>query len=260
VNDPYLFLFNDTHVLVPKDSTTLPRRSAFPVNADFIADDTFSGTQGGLDYVCAGTVAELDRPPKGYDYLAIRSLFATLPAAHASLIAHATHISRWRQNNRFCGRCGAATIDDAGEAARKCTNCGYLAFPRISPAIIVGVVRDNTLLLARNKRYATPMFSIIAGFVEPGESLEQTVEREIHEEVSLNVRNIRYFGSQPWPFPDSLMIGFLADYDSGAIQVDGEEIVEADWYSPDSFPPIPPHGSISRRIIDWFTHRHESPN
>ena len=187
-------------------------------------------------------------------FVPLRSLLSRFTKHDASLSAHVAQIVAWRANHRHCGRCGEPTHDSETENARCCGSCGYTTYPRISPAIIVGVLRDDRLLLARNRRHDS-MFSILAGFVEPGESLEDTVSREIAEEVSLEVSNIRYFGSQPWPFPDSLMVGFLADYGSGEINVDGEEIMEAGWYRPDELPRIPPHGSISRRIIDWFSNR-----
>jgi NAD+ diphosphatase len=136
--------------------------------------------------------------------------------------------------------------------AKECLDCGFLNFPRISPAVIVLVERENRVLLARLKRFAEELYSVIAGFVEPGETLEETVQREIEEEVGIRVKNIRYFGSQPWPFPDSLMIGFTAEYESGEIRIDETEITDARWFEPDSLPTIPGKISIARKLIDWF--------
>ena len=115
------------------------------------------------------------------------------------------------------------------------------------------MVKGNQILLARNKRFKLPFYSVLAGFVEPGESLEECVQREIREEVGLTVKNIRYFGSQPWPFPNSLMIAFVAEHADGDITIDGSEIVDAAWFLKDKLPQIPPSISIARQLIDWFT-------
>jgi NAD+ diphosphatase len=145
------------------------------------------------------------------------------------------------------------------ERAKKCPNCGQQSFPRLSPAIIVLVERDNTCLLARSPRFQDGFFSVLAGFAEPGETLEDTVAREVLEETGIKVKDIRYFGSQPWPFPDSLMIGFTAQYAKGEIQVDRTEILEADWFPFDQLPKIPGRISIARRLIDWFIDKHQNP-
>ena len=126
-------------------------------------------------------------------------------------------------------------------------------YPRISPAVIVAVVRDKRILLARSTRFTSSFHSVLAGFVETGETLEDAVRREIFEEVGIQVRNIRYFGSQPWPFPDSLMVAFTAEYAGGEITLDDNEIVTADWYSAAELPRVPGKISIARRLIDWFT-------
>ncbi len=135
------------------------------------------------------------------------------------------------------------------KSARQCNLTNY---PRVSPAIIVAIIRDNQILLARNRRFKGGFFSVLAGFAEPGESLEECVAREVNEEVGIAVKNIRYFGSQPWPFPNSLMVGFIADYAGGRINVDKTEIIEAAWFSAQNLPPIPPKISIARQLIDWF--------
>src|SRR5271157_1821576 len=125
------------------------------------------------------------------------------------------------------------------ERARLCEKCGYIAYPRISPAVIVAVVREGKLLLARASRFRTNFYSVLAGFVEPGESAEECLKREVMEETGIKVKNIKYFGSQPWPFPDSLMLAYTAEYVSGEIKVDGREILEAGWYKPGEFPVMP---------------------
>jgi NAD+ diphosphatase len=136
--------------------------------------------------------------------------------------------------------------------ARQCHACGLTLFPRISPAVIVLVERSGKALLARSSRFQEELYSVIAGFVEPGETLEETVRREVKEETGIDTKNIRYFGSQPWPFPDSLMIAFTARYAGGEIKVDNEEILDAAWFSADQLPTIPGKISIARALIDWF--------
>jgi NAD+ diphosphatase len=142
------------------------------------------------------------------------------------------------------------------ERAKQCTACSSRVYPRISPAVIVAITREDKLLLARASRFKTGMHSVIAGFVEPGETLEECVRREVSEEVGLEIKNIRYFSSQPWPFPDSLMIAFTAEYSSGEITVDNSEIVEANWYKADELPEIPGKASVARKLIDWFCENH----
>jgi len=146
------------------------------------------------------------------------------------------------------------------ERAKECPQCGLLHFPRLAPAIIVLIERGDQLLLARSRRFATGMYSVLAGFVEPGESLEEAVVREIKEEVSLSVKDIRYFGSQPWPFPHSLMIGFTATYAGGEISMEDEEIEDAGWFTVDRLPPLPGKISIARKLIDSFIEKQAVKN
>lgn len=166
----------------------------------------------------------------------------------------AVQLVDWNRNHRFCGRCATPTEMAPGERARRCPSCGLHAFPRLAPAIITLVHRDDgRVLLARNARWPTAMFSCLAGFVEPGESVEDAVRREVQEEVGLEIGALRYFGSQPWPFPHSLMLGFHARWKGGEIAVDGDEIAEARWFSPDALPEVPGRISIARKLIDdWL--------
>ena len=164
------------------------------------------------------------------------------------------HISLWRRESRFCGSCGGENRDaDTGEIARQCTLCGRLEFPRISPAMITLVTNDRgEALLAHNKKFTQGVYSLIAGFNEAGESLEATVAREIMEEVNLEVKDISYIRSQPWPFPNSLMLGFSARYSGGVLRPDGIEINDAKWFSRENLPSLPGNGSISRHIINMW--------
>jgi NAD+ diphosphatase len=139
-----------------------------------------------------------------------------------------------------------------GERAKVCPKCGYLAYPRIAPAIIVAILNGDKILLAHNRNFRNNIYSLIAGYVEPGETFEQCVAREVGEEVGIRVKNIKYFGSQPWPFPYSIMVAFTAEYDGGEITPDGFEIVDAGWYSHDNLPFIPAKGSVARKLIDLY--------
>ena len=164
----------------------------------------------------------------------------------------AGQLINWSGNHKFCGKCGNLTKDKEDERAKICTVCSQIYYPRLSPAIIVAIVKDDMLLMANSPRFPSKFYSVLAGFVEPGETLEDCVRREIREEVSIEVKNIKYFGSQPWPFPDSLMVGFTAEYESGEIIVDKNELADAAWFERDKIPRIPPNISISRKLIDWF--------
>jgi NAD+ diphosphatase len=166
----------------------------------------------------------------------------------------AYHIAQWRRDAAFCGSCGTKNTDAPDELARLCPACGRREYPRISPAVITIIIRDDgRALLAHNKKFAEGVYSLIAGFNEAGESLEATVAREIREEVGLEVRDIRYIASQPWPFPNSLMLGFVARHASGEPRPDGVEIEDARWFSPDKLPKLPGNGSVSRYLINsWL--------
>jgi NAD+ diphosphatase len=165
----------------------------------------------------------------------------------------AVQIAAFALTHRYCGRCGRPTRPVPGEHAVRCDACELSFYPRVAPAIIVLIRRGRQALLAHAAHFREGMYSTLAGFVEAGESLEQTLMREVREEVGIEVASIRYFGSQPWPFPHSLMVGFTADYASGEIRVDGEEIVDARWFSPDDLPNLPPNPSIARKLIDaWL--------
>jgi NAD+ diphosphatase len=174
----------------------------------------------------------------------------TVPAHR---LFRAYHITQWRRESVFCGKCGSKNLDSTEELARVCPSCGRHEYPRISPAIIVLIINDkDEALLAHNKSFAPGVYSLIAGFSEAGETLEMTVAREVREEVGLAVRNIRYMTSQPWPFPNSLMLGFTARYAGGDIRADGVEIEDARWFRRDALPDLPARGSVSRSIVDLW--------
>lgn len=185
----------------------------------------------------------------------LMALHPRVTEAEWVIAGRAVQLVQWRRTHRFCGRCGVETAQAPGERAMRCPSCGLLSFPRIAPAVITLITRsDGAALLARNAAWPGAMFSCLAGFVEPGESLEQAVAREVHEEVGVHVGRVTYRSSQPWPFPHSLMVGFRAEYLDGEIDVDGTEIAEARWFTVDDLPQIPPRLSIARHLIDdWIS-------
>lgn len=189
----------------------------------------------------------------------LRAYHGQAPEEHWLAAGRAVQLVEWARTHRFCGRCATPAVLSDGERSMRCPACGLLAFPRLSPAMITLVTRgepgpDQEALLARGVHWTSPMYSCLAGFVEPGESLEGAVLREVTEEVGITVRNPRYFGSQPWPFPNSLMTGFFAEYEAGDIVCDPTEIVDAGWYQRDDLPMIPPGISIARKLIDaWVS-------
>ena len=194
--------------------------------------------------------------PGGWISRGLRELFGLLEDEFIWVAGRANQLVDWYQSHLFCGRCGNPTEDKIDERAKICHQCGLINYPRLSPAIIVAVRKGNQLLLAHNKRFRSGYYSVLAGFVEPGETLEDCVGREVYEEVNIKVKNIRYFGSQPWPFPNSLMVAFTAEYAGGRIKVNRDEIIDAAWFHADKLPSIPPKITIARDLIDWFRTNH----
>jgi NAD+ diphosphatase len=212
------------------------------------------GSLNGSEAWAVGVAADAE-PPAGMAFQGLRRLWGALPEEAWKLAGRAAQIVEWDRTHRYCGRCGAGTERKADELARVCPRCGLQQFPRISPAVIVRIERGNEMLLARSPHFAPGVYSTLAGFVEPGESLEETVAREVREEVGVEVRNVRYFGSQPWPFPHSLMIGFVADWESGELRLQEGEIEDAGWFGVDGLPGLPSRFSIARALIDDFISR-----
>jgi len=212
--------------------------------------ETFGGAASHA--VDAGAVQSV---PEGLSFEELRPLLGLLDEVDFSLAGRAFQVLYWDRTHRFCGRCGSPTGQKSDELAKECPQCGLVAYPVITPAIIVAVTRGREILLARARRFTGTFYSVLAGFVEPGETFEECVAREVREEAGVDIENIRYFGSQPWPFPHSLMVGFTADYAGGEIVAEEAEIIDARWFRADALPEIPRIGSIARRLIDWFVER-----
>lgn len=193
--------------------------------------------------------------PDGWHYAGVRELFGRVPDEELAIAALAVQIIDFDRTTKFCGRCGAKTRQLRTERAKFCSDCNLLTYPRLSPSIIVLIEKGDQVLLARSPNFPPGLHGLIAGFVEPGENLEHAIHREVGEEVGITVKNIRYFGSEPWPFPHSFMIGFMADYAAGEITIDNKEIVSAGWFGRDNLPLIPSPLSISRALIDAWMNR-----
>ena len=192
------------------------------------------------------------RAPEGFAATDLRAWLGRVEPDFFYLAGRAQQIVAWHLDNRFCGRCGAENIERSADRAKYCSDCDLSIYPRLSPSIIVLVRRGDEMLLARNAAWPTRMFSTLAGFVEPGESIEQTVHREVAEEVGIDVANLRYLGSQSWPFPNVLMLGFHADYAGGEVVCRDGEIAEARWFHFRNLPNVPNGTAISRWLIDAF--------
>ncbi len=251
-----LFAFQGDKLLVRVEpSITLPGpHEIHPPESDDCHLNIFPQAEG---RACSCIVLGKDFSiPGGMQLVSLREVWSLLGEDTFVRAGRAFQLMGWYRETRFCGQCGNTMSDHETETARTCKVCGLTLYPPVSPAIIVAIEREGKLLLARSPHFPKGRYSVLAGFVEPGETLEQAVQREVFEEVSVKVRDIRYFGSQPWPFPHSLMVGFTAVWDSGEISVDPREIGEAGWFAPEEFPEIPPSISISRRLIDDFVRRH----
>lgn len=192
----------------------------------------------------------------GEQFTELRPLASRLAPEDASLLAYARALSIWRSNHRYCGRCGAATVTTRAGHARRCSSCEHETFPRIDPAIIVLVRNRDRALLGRQPSWPPQRYSTIAGFVEPGESLEDAVRREVLEETGIAVQAVHYHSSQPWPFPSALMLGFLADGADGEPRTQDEELEDVRWFTREQVLSgqilLPPPESISRRLIEHW--------
>lgn len=204
----------------------------------------------------AGEIAPGAELPEGVVASNLRAAAATLPSAEWSAAALGSQVLHWDRTNRFCGECGnRMTQPDPAERAKRCGHCGHVVYPRVSPCIIVLVHDGPRMLLTRQASWPAGRYGLVAGFVEAGESLESCVRREVAEETGLLVDEVSYQGSQPWPFPHQLMMGFVARYAGGEVVLHDGELEEARWFEPDALPTLPPRLSIARSLIEDFLRR-----
>jgi NAD+ diphosphatase len=210
----------------------------------------YLGRLGGADCWAAEAPADAAPPPAGHVWEGLRTLFSVLEDAHFALAGRAVQLLDWDRHHRYCGRCGTPTEAKSEERARVCPGCKLTAYPRLAPAVMALVRREGEILLGRSHHFPPGMYSALAGFVEPGETLEQCLMREVEEEVGVQVSRARYFASQPWPFPNSLMIAFICDWVAGEIRPQAGEIEDARWFNVLQLPKLPSRISIARRLID----------
>lgn len=248
--DALVFAFAGTKLVVggEEDAPTVPTL-AQALAAGIDGPRHYLGRLARADCV-AVTLDDAAVAPAGYRFAGLRSLFPQMPEPMLAVAARAFQIVDWDRSHAFCGRCGTRTRERHGERAKECPACGLVAYPRVSPAMMVLVIRDREVLLARANRFRNMMYSALAGFVEPGEAIEDCVHREVREEVGIDVTGLEYFASQSWAFPHSLMIAYTARYAGGALRPDGAEIADARWFSPGGLPELPSPMSIARRLID----------
>lgn len=240
------YIFRDREILVEGGGDAAKAERI----ASFVASDIRSRFD---DRVSGGTALILQSgtpAPEGCSFVPVPSYFFTHDEAEIALVSRLKALCSWQESTRFCPSCGQPLRMHATETALECPACGRLVYPRIEPCIITLVTRGDELLLLRNVKDRLGIYACLAGFVEAGETLEQALRREVREETSLEVQNIRYAGSQAWPFPDQLMVAFYAEYKSGEIHIQESEIADARWFRPDALPPLPKPGSIARRLIE----------
>jgi NAD+ diphosphatase len=252
----FWFIISNGKLLVKMDRNgySIPRKKDIQDVENQLSHVQFLGT---LDGTSAHVAAYPDENGflEGLMFSNVRRLFGIMENYLTLAAGCAAQLIRWHQTHKYCGCCGSLMEDKEEERAKICPDCKTVYFPRLSPAVIVAVTKEDKILLARSGRFPGNMFSVLAGFVEIGESLEDCVEREVFEETGIQVKNITYFNSQSWPFPDSLMLGFTAEYAEGEICVDPSEIAEAHWFTADKLPDIPGKISIARHLIDDFVYR-----
>lgn len=237
--------FVDGHLLLPEPEGSMLAPLADAAWRQAAESVHYLGRLDGAD--C--WALRLPEAPAGWRRVPLRAAMMGLPEALAGVAGRAAQVLDWDRTHRFCGVCGTPTERQAGERARRCPACGHSAYPRISPAMMALVWRPGQVLLARAPHFAPGMYSALAGFVEAGESIEQCIRREVAEEVGVEVGALRYYGSQSWPFPNSLMIAFSAEWAGGEIVPQPDEIEDAQWFDLDALPKIPPRFSISGHLI-----------
>jgi len=249
--DDLVLLFAGEGLILTAGGATLPRRSEVET---LIPTETVH--VGRFDGIAVET-ARIDRDtvlPEGLEATVLRALHGRIDDEAWALAGRAFQLAEWDRTHRHCGVCGAPTVLRDDERSRACTVCDFRAYPRHSPAVIVLITRgENEVLLGRSARFPEGMYSTLAGFVDPGESAEDAVRREIREEAGIEITEPQWFGSQSWAFPHSLMLGFTAEWAAGEIRADEDELEDLQWFSRDALPLLPPPASIARRLLDsWL--------
>lgn len=247
------FLFFNDQLLFIGDPFTLPTTADSTSLQPYFTRAFEIGHIEGEKYACAELSAHITLHPN-FKTMPLRQALSAIHSMQYSLAVKSFSILQWDKNHQFCSRCAAPTTREAKEGfERRCPTCHLSFFPRISPSIIVLIKKNNQLLMARSPHFLPGVFGLIAGFVEAGETLEEAVHREVREEVGIEIKNLQYFGSQAWPFPDSLMVGFMAEYSKGKLRINPQEIEKAGWYRYDKLPGRPSVSiSIATQLLDTF--------
>ena len=247
-SDSRYFICHRGKILVDLNEDRRWQPVAESILAEFLViEQHFMGHLGTASCYAVEVEDALDR-----EFSDVRGRLEEFDTVMFNLVGRALQINDWHRSHQYCGNCGKKTTDHPQDRARVCDSCGLRFYPRLSPSIIVLVHREDEVLLGRNRLFPPELFSTLAGFVEPGESIEETVRREVKEEVGVDVGELSYRGSQPWPFPNSLMLGFHAAYESGDIVIQEDELDEAKWFHLSHLPRIPGKHAISRWLIDEY--------
>lgn len=250
--DALVVALDQTRLLVQADPVRLPRYRDLHwlVTAETEAEAHFLGYWQGEPVFALSLPLSRNRLDP-FDWHELRQLLPTVDPGFFTVAARALQVLEWSRSHRYCGCCGHPMgPHPAQERARVCPSCGHSAYPRINPCVIGVVRRGPAILLARAHRFRNGMYSALAGFMEVGECAEETLVREVREEVGIDIDGLRYFGSQAWPFPSNLMLGFTADYAGGELVLQDDEIADAGFFTADRLPLLPPHGSIARALIE----------
>ncbi len=259
----YWFIFSDNSIILqatPDGTLRIPQADSPPLPAETNAHIQELPAIDTVPCRAYHTVLTADKLPPNHTAIALRDSYYHLPATFYLMAGKASELLLWNRTTQYCGACGT-TMQRTGTISKQCPNCHREAWPQVNPAIIVRISRrtsttpsaNDEILLVKAHNFRRNFYGLVAGFVETGETLEDCVRREIWEETKLRVKNIRYFGSQPWPYPCGIMIGFTADYESGELQLQNEELKTGNWFRRDNLPPIPEPLSISRHLIDAWT-------
>lgn len=251
----YWFVFHQSDLLLQRDdggNYNIPYSEFppfFPVEKSEIRRVSIPSLQADAQTFSIDNIPEL---PDEFMWMGLRDAFKYLSAQLYQAAGKCSEIIYWHKHTKFCGVCGTK-MEFATEISKKCPNCGGEIWPQLSPAVIVLIRKDDKLLLVRAHNFKRHFFGLVAGFVETGETLEEAVQREVFEETQLKIKNLKYFGSQPWPYPCGLMVGFMADYKAGHLVLQQSELADGGWFSKDNLPPIPEKLSIARKLIDaWI--------
>ncbi len=244
--DAYWFIFLEDLLLIEDDKSTLPTKHDFCLKRTI-----YMGTWQDK-HLFAGEVHLDTQPLLGCHWSKLRPLHTSISEEFYSVAGRAMQLLNWDRTHQYCGVCGNVTFTRQKERCKECSSCGHLAYPKMAPAVMALVIRNKQILLARSPHFPPKVYSVLAGFVDPGETLEQCVIREVREEVGIKVKNVRYFASQPWPFSYSLMIAFTCEWEDGEVIMDPLEIEDAAWFDKSNLPELAPKLSLARTLIEFY--------